>query len=113
MKPLDYKKNDNKDTICSDTWIYSQELEDLPWRAVNLGEYEQLSLWKSTPTLNSSCDRISQESQFTQISETTNQSQKSLNSSRWDFPVRELQTQEVERDSNIQLHLFGEKDLDG
>ena len=109
---LELQINDNKNTICSDTWIYFQELEASAWQQSNLGEYKQLSLWKSTPTLKQSCDRTSQEFQFTQTSETIIQSQESLTSLQWDFPALAHQTQEVERDSNIQLPLFGEKDLD-
>ena len=104
--------NDNKDTLCSDTSIFFQELEDLPWQQSSLEEYEQLNLWRLTPTLKQSCDRTSQEYQFTQISETTTQSQESLICSQWDSPAQAHQTQEQERDYLIQLPLFGEKDLD-
>ena len=110
--PEDKQSKEIKENECSDTWIYSQELEDLPWQQSSLGEYKQLSLWRSTPTLNSSCDRTSQEFQFTLISKISTQSQESLKSLPAVFPAREHQTQELERDSNIQLHLFGEKDLD-
>ena len=110
--PEDKQSKEIKENECSDTWIYSQELEDLPWQQSSLGEYKQLSLWRSTPTLNSSCDRTSQEFQFTLISKISTQSQESLKSLPAVFPAREHQTQELERDSNIQLHLFGEKGLD-
>ena len=110
--PEDKQSKEIKENECSDTWIYSQELEDLPWQQSSLGEYEQLSLWKSTPTLNSSCDRTSQEFQFTLISKISTQSQESLKSLPAVFPAREHQTQELERDSNTQLHLFGERDLE-
>ena len=127
--PEDKQSKEIKENECSDTWIYSQELEDLPWQQSSLGEYKQLqaadgaqgecirpcvplSLWRSTPTLNSSCDRTSQEFQFTLISKISTQSQESLKLLPAVFPAREHQTQEAERDSNIQLHLFGEKDLD-
>ena len=98
--------------LCSDISISSVESADLPLQQSNLGEYKQLSLWKSTPTLKQSCDRTSQEYQFTQISETTNQNQESLTSLPVGFPVLAHQTQELEQDLNIQLPLFGEKDLD-
>ena len=98
--------------LCSDISISSVESADLPSQQSNLGEYEQLSLWKSTPTLKQSCDSTSQEYQFTQISETTNQNQESLTSLPVGFPVLAHQTQELEQDLNIQLPLFGEKDLD-
>ncbi len=100
----------SKENKCSDTWTCFRELEDLPWQQSSLGEYRQLSLWKSTPTRETSCDRISQEYQFTQTSETTIQSQESLKSSQWDGRVREHQTQELKRDSSIQPHHSGEKD---
>jgi len=101
--------NDNKNTICSDTSIFFQELEDLPWQQSNLGEYRQLSLLKSTPTLKQSLDLTSQEFQFTQTSETTSHEKESSISSQWDFPALAQVTQEVEQDSNIPLPLFGEK----
>ncbi len=40
------------------------------------------------------------------------QEKENLTSSQWDFPVRERVTQEVNKDSNIQLPHSGEKDLD-
>ena len=119
------QRNDNK-AICSDTSICSAELEDLPWQPSEhlrcsqsealdalqrVGEYKQLSLLKSTPTLKQSCDRSSQEYQFTQISETTTQSQ-DLTLSPWVSPAQAHPTQELERDLTIQLPLFGEKDLE-
>jgi hypothetical protein len=60
---------------CLDTSISFQAVEDLPWQPSNLGEYRQLSLWKSTPTHSLSSDITSQEFRSTQISETTTQSQ--------------------------------------
>lgn len=111
--------NDNTDTICSDTWICFQELEDSASQQSNLEESRQLSLWKSTPTLRQSCDceasrrhRTSQKFQSIQTSETTSQNQESSIYSQWNSPVLAHQTQEVEQDSNIQLHHFGERDLD-
>jgi hypothetical protein len=109
---LKLQLEDNQDTLCLDTWIFFQELEASVWQPSNLGEYKQLSLWKSTPTLNSSCDRISQESQFTPISETTNQNQESLTLSQWVSPALVQVTQEVEQDYLTQSQHFGEKDLD-
>ena len=97
---------------CLDTSIYSVGLGASASQQNNLGEYEQLSLWKSIPTHNSCSDITSQEFQFTQISETTNQNQESLTSLPVGFPAQAQVTQEVERDLNIQLPLFGEKDLD-
>ena len=109
---LKLQLNDNKNTLCSDTSIYFQDVQDSAWQQSNLGEYKQPSLLKSIPTHKQSCDRTSQEYQFTQISETTSQDSTSSTLSQWDSPVRVHQTQEVEQDSNIQLPLFGEKDLD-
>lgn len=97
---------------CLDTSISFQAVEDLPWQPVPLEKYEQLSLWKSTPTHSLSSDITSQEYQFTPISETTTQSQKSLTSSQWDSPAQAQVTQELEQDYLTQSHLFGEKDLD-
>jgi hypothetical protein len=97
---------------CLDTWISFQAVEDLPWQPVPLGEYRQLSLWKSTPTLNQSCDRTSQEYQFTPISETTTQSQENSICYRWDFPVQAQATQELEQDYLTQSQHFGGRDLD-
>lgn len=106
------KGKQSKENECLDISTSFQELEDFPWQQSNLGEYKQLSLWKSTPMLNSSCDRTSQEFQFTQTSETTSHQKENSIYSQWDSPVQAHQTQEVERDSSIQLHHFGEKDLD-
>ena len=106
------QKNDNTDTKCSDTWISLAESEASALQQNSLEESRQLSLWRSTPTLKQSCDRNSQEYQFTQTSETTTQNLESLTLSQWDSPALAHPTQELERDSNIQLHLFGERDLD-
>ncbi len=104
---------EKKNNPCSDTSIFSVALEDSPWQQNNAGTiYRQLSLLKSTPMLKESLDLTSQEYQFTQISETTNQNQESLTSLPVGFPVLAHQTQELEQDLNIQLPLFGEKDLD-
>ena len=103
--------NDNK-IICSDTSIYSQELEDLPWLPSNLGEYRQLSLWRSTQMLRQSSDTTSQEYQFTQTLETITQEKENSICLPVVFPALAQAMQEVERDFLIQLHLFGEKDLE-
>jgi hypothetical protein len=106
------KDKQSKENECLDTSISFQAVEDLPWQPSNLGEYRQPSLWKSMPMLNSSCDRISQEYQFTPISETTTQSQENSICYRWDFPVQAQATQELEQDYLTQNQHFGEKDLD-
>ena len=59
-----------------------------------------------------SCDRISHISPSAQTSEATTQSQENLTLSQWDGRVREHQTQETNKDSNIQLPHSGEKDLE-
>lgn len=100
-----------KENECLDTWIFFQELEDSAWQPNNL-EYEQLSLWKSTPMLKQSCDRISQESQFTPILETTSQNQENSICYQLDFLARVQATQEVEQDYLTQSQHFGGKDLD-
>jgi hypothetical protein len=112
---------------CSDISTSSVELEDLPWLPSNLGgrlsgvnphtrnateEYRQPSLWKSTPMRETSCDRISQEFQFTQTSETTTQSQENSICYQSDFLVQAQATQELEQDYLTQSHLSGEKELD-
>ncbi len=106
---IELQINDNTDTICSDTWTCFRELGASAWQPSNWGEYRQLSLLKSTQTLKQYCDRTSQTSQSIPISETTTQSQENSIYCRWDSPAREHQTQELEQDYNIQLHLFGEK----
>ncbi len=83
---------------CYYTLTSSQGAEDLAWQQSNWGEYRQLSLWKSTPTLNSSSSITSPESQSTQTSLATTQSQENLTSLQWDFRVREQATQEAEQD---------------
>jgi hypothetical protein len=107
--PKDKQFEENE---CLDTWISFQAVEDLVSQPSNSEEYEQLSLWKSIPTLNQSCDRTSQEFQFTQISETTDQNQESLTLSQWVFPAQAQATQEAEQDYLTQNQHFGEKDLD-
>ena len=87
---------------CLDTSISSVELEASHWQQSNLGEYRQPSLWKSTPTLNSSLDTNSQKSQSTQTSLATNPTQENSTSSQWDSPAQAHQTQEAEQDSNTQ-----------
>ena len=96
---------------CLDTSISSVALEDSHWQQSNLGEYKQLNLLKSIPTHNQSCDRTSQEYQFTQTLEVTAQSQ-SLTLSQWDFPAQVHQMRELERVSNILHPHSGEKGLD-
>ncbi len=119
--PNEQQSREIKENECSDTWISFQESEASAWQQSSLGEYEQLSLWKSIPTLRQSCDclrqcaernRSSQEFQFTQTSEITSQQKDNSTCSQWDFPVQAHQTQELEQDLNIQLPLFGERDLD-
>ena len=112
IEAFELQKSDEQNTKCLDTWICSVESEDSAWQQSNWGEYKQLSLWKSTPTLNSSSDINSQMSPSIPISETTDPNQENLTSSQWDFLVLAHQTQEAEQDSNIQLHLFGGKDLE-
>jgi hypothetical protein len=112
---LELQENDTENTnqdICLDTSISFQGAEDLVWQQSNLGEYRQLSLWKSTPTLNSSLNITSQEFQFTPTSETTTQSQENSICYQLDFLAQAQATQEVEQDSSIQNQHFGEKDLD-
>ncbi len=106
------KQSQNHENECLDTWICSQDVQDSPWQQSNLGEYEQLSLWKSTPMPNEFSDTTSQISPSTQTSETTIQNQENSTSLQWDFPVRVHQTQEAKQDLNIQLPHSGEKDLD-
>ncbi len=128
--PNEQQSREIKENKCSDTWTCFQELEDSLWQQNSLGEYRQrgmrgglrlavrrrvvppLSLWRSTPTHNSSSDTTSQMSPSIPTSETTIPNQESLTSFPVDFPARVHQTQEAERDSNIQLPLFGERDLD-
>jgi hypothetical protein len=97
---------------CLDTSICSVELEDLPWQPSNLGEYRQPSLWKSTPTLNSSSNITSHESQFTQTFETTSQNQESLTSLPVDSLAQAQVMQELEQDYLTQSQHFGGKELD-
>jgi hypothetical protein len=109
---LKLQLEDNQDTLCLDTSICLVELEASAWQQGNSGEYRQLSLWKSTPTLNSSCDRISQEFQFIPIFETTSQNQENSICYQLDSPAQAQATQEVEQDYLIQSQHFGEKELD-
>ena len=94
---------------CSDTWISLAELEASRLQPNNSEEYEQLSLLKSTPMLKQSCDRTSQEYQFTQTSETTSQATENLKSLAVVFPVQAHQTQELEQVLSIQPQHCGKK----
>ena len=106
------KDKQSKENECSDTSICSVELADSASQPNNLGEYKQLSLWNLTPTLKQSCDRTSQEFQFTQTLETTTQSQENSTLLPAVFPVQVQVTQELEQDYLIQNHLSGERVLD-
>ena len=97
------------DEPCSDTSIFSVELEASVSQPNNSEGYEQLSLLKSTPTRKQSCDRTSQKSQFTQTSETITQSQESLKSLPVASRVQAHQTQELEQVYNTQHQHSGEK----
>ncbi len=101
-----------KENECSDTWISFQESEDLPKQPNNLGEYEQLSLWKLTPMPNEYYAQTSQISPSTPISETTTQEKENSTLLQWDGRVQARVTQEIKQDSNIQLPHSGEKDLE-
>jgi hypothetical protein len=96
---------------CSPISTFLVESADSLGQPNNLEEYEQLSLLKLIPTHNSSSDITSQEYQFTQISETTEQNQESLKSLPAGFPAQAQVTQELERDYLIQNHLSGEKEF--
>jgi hypothetical protein len=106
------KDKQSKENECLDTWISFQAVEDLPWQPSSLGEYKQLSLWKSTPTLNSSLNITSQEFQFTPTSETISQNQENSIYYQWDFLAQAQATQEAEQDCLTQNQHFGERDLD-
>ena len=94
---------------CLDTSTSSQESADSAWQPSNLGEYRQLSLLKSTPTLKQSCDHTSQEYQFTQILETTSQITENLTSLPVDSPALAQVTQELEQDLITLLQPCGKK----
>ena len=96
--------------LCSDISTSSVASPDSPWQQDNLEEYEQLNLWKSTPTRSPCCERTSQTSPSTQTSETTTQDEESSISLQWDFPVLERVTPESEKDSSTQTQPCGEKD---
>ena len=104
--------NDNTYTKCSDTSTSFQAVGALALQQSSLEEYKQLSLWRLTPTHRQSLNITSQECQFTQTSETTTPKKENLTSLAVDSRVQAHQTQEPGQDSNTQLPLFGEKDLD-
>jgi hypothetical protein len=110
--PKDQQFEEINENECLDISICFQELEDLAWQPSNLGEYRQLSLWRSTPTLNQSSSISSQEYQFTPISETTTPNLESLTSLPVDSPAQVHQTQENELDYLTQNQHFGEKELE-
>ncbi len=112
INKADFTRGYKPDEPCYYISISFRAVGASAWQQSNLGEYEQLSLWKSIPTHSSSSDTTSQESPSTQTSLATNQNQENLTSLQWVSPAREQATQELGQDSNTQLHLFGEKDLD-
>jgi hypothetical protein len=97
---------EKENSSCLDTSISSVALEDSPWQRSNLGEYKQLSLLKSTPTLKQSCDRTSQEYQFTLISETISLIMESLILLPADSPVLAQVMQELEQVLSIPPQLY-------
>jgi hypothetical protein len=103
---------EKENSSCLDTSISSVALEDSPWQRSNLGEYKQLSLLKSTPTLKQSCDRTSQEYQFTLISETISLIMESLILLPADSPVLAQVMQELEQVLSIPPQLYGKKVLE-
>jgi len=111
QRSIQNKDQDGYINECLDISTYSVEAEDSAWQPCNFGEYKQLNLLKSTQTLRQSCDRTSQEYQFTQISKTTAQNQNSI-SSQWDSPAQGQVTQELEQAFSTQHHHCGERDLD-
>jgi hypothetical protein len=135
--PKDQQSEEINENECLDISICFQGAEASVWQPSNLGEYKQLqaadgaqgecirpcvplSLWKSTPTRETSCDseallqadRTSQEFQFTPISETITPNLENSSCCRWDFPVQVQVMQENELDSSIQSQHFGEKELE-
>jgi hypothetical protein len=111
---------------CLDISISFQGAEDLAWQQSNLGEYRQLqaadgaqgecirpcvplSLWKSTPMLNSSCAQTSQDFQSIPISEITTPNLENSSFCQWDSPAQAQVMQGNELDSSIQSQHFGEK----
>ena len=96
--------------LCSDISTSSVASPDSPWQQDNLEEYEQLNLWKSTPTRSPCCERTSQTSPFTQTSETTTQDEESSISLPVAFPAQAQVTPESEKDSSTQTQPCGEKD---
>ena len=96
--------------LCSDISTSSVASPDSPWQQDNLEEYEQLNLWKSTPTRSPCCERTSQTSPSTQTSETTTQDEESSISLPAAFPAQAQVTPESEKDSSTQTQPCGEKD---
>jgi hypothetical protein len=97
--------------LCSPISISSAESPDSLGQPSSLEEYEQLSLWNSTPTHSSSSDTTSQEYQSTQISETTTPDEDNSTLLPADSPARERVTRELERDYLTQNQPFGEKEF--
>jgi hypothetical protein len=96
---------------CSPISTFLVESADFPSQPSNSEEYEQLSLLNSTPTHSESCERISQEYQSTQISETTIPDEDNSISLPADSPAQARVTQERELDYLTQNHLSGEKEF--
>ena len=94
---------------CSDILTSSPAWEDSPWQPSKLGEYRQLSLWKSTETPNRSYEPTSPISPSTSTSETTIPKGENLTSSPWDSPAPEPATPVTAVDSSTQPQPCGEK----
>ena len=94
---------------CSDISISSQVLEDSALQPNNSEGYEQLSLLKLTPMHKQSCDRTSQEYQFTLISETISLIVESLTLLPADSPVLAQVTRELEQVLSIPRQPCGKK----
>ena len=103
---------EKENNSCLDTSIFFRDAEASALQPNNSEEYEQLSLLKSTPTLNQSCDRTSQEYQFTLISETISLIVESLTWLPADSPVLAQVTQELEQVLSIPPRLCGKKVLE-
>jgi hypothetical protein len=97
---------------CSPISTFLVESPDSPSQPSSLEEYEQLSLWKLIPTHSESCERISQEYQFTAISETTTPDGDNSTLLAVVFPARARVMLESEPDFLTQNQLSGEKEFD-
>ena len=108
---FELKTTDGPDEPC-DTSISSVDVADSPSQLSESEESQRPNSLKSTPMPKQSCETTSQESPFTQTSETTTRDGENLSLLPADFPAQAQATQENGKGSNIPPLPSGERESD-